>query len=392
MKKDILKISGVNFISQFFGFLFTTYLSSYFTPEIFGRFYLILSIQLIITLLVEGGVNTKFITRLAKKEITEGQIFNVLFGRVVISTLLITVFVLISRILAKFYISNLETLAVIVGVFGWILFSSANLYFQATRRFDALGVSLVSTALLKILGLVLILKLTKHIYESALFIFFLAPFFSGIIFIIFIALKTEFKLGFKKYYELARDSKYIFLSVVFITMIMRCDVFMIQLMANEMDLGYYSIPSNLTNVLPPISLAISTVILPQINLLLKDDNKETYKKKILALVPYWILFLIFGISGGLIFIQLIYSENVEIISRVFGLLFLSFSLSILVNPIGLIYYDTNREYILTKINFFQLLGNIVLNILLIPLLGAIGAALSTLVIKLTGSYFIIKNA
>ena len=392
MKKDILKISGVNFISQLLGFLFTTFLSGYFSPEIFGRFYLVLSIQLIITLLVEGGVNTKFVTSLARKEINENQIYGILTGRIITSTVLTAIFILTGKIFPKLYFSNVEIVAIVIGVYGWVLFSSANLFFQATKRFNSLGINLIATAILKLLGLIIILNITHDLYELALFIFFIAPLITGTLFLYLIGKKIEFNLNLQKYYQLSLESKYIFISIILVTLIVRCDVFMIQLMSNELELGNYSISSNLTNALPPISLAISTVILPQINSILKKQDKTLYKKRIFKMTPYWILFVVFGASTGIVFIQFFYSTNQEIISTVFGILFLSFSFSILINPISLIYYDSNREYILTRINLFQLIGNVLFNILLIPLLGAIGAALSTLIIKSIGSYFIVKHA
>jgi O-antigen/teichoic acid export membrane protein len=74
---------------------------------------------------------------------------------------------------------------------------------------------------------------------------------------------------------------------------------------------------------------------------------------------------------------------------IFTVLLLGFLLSILLNPASLVFYSLERADLLAWLNLVQLGINFAGNLVLIPQLGGLGAALSSLAVRVFGSVYIL---
>jgi O-antigen/teichoic acid export membrane protein len=88
-------------------------------------------------------------------------------------------------------------------------------------------------------------------------------------------------------------------------------------------------------------------------------------------------------------IGILFGKAYEHAVPVFGILLVSYMFGIVINPISLIYYQVNRAYVLTLVNWGQLLIGYFCNLILIPPYGANGAAVSSLLLHIFSSAVIV---
>lgn len=194
-----------------------------------------------------------------------------------------------------------------------------------------------------------------------------------------------------KSYNLLKHLKPIFmfflLSVSW-TIYTNLDVIMLGFMKGNIEVGYYSAAIKIKSILVSTVSALGTVLLPRLTVYINDKNEKNFYK-LLKKNCNFILITSFSIIGFLvinayeIIILLSGSEYIPAIPImqvvVFSILFIGLSTmtgtNILV-PIG-------KESITVLATVGGIVVNIILNYILIPKFGAIGAAFSTVIGEVT---------
>lgn len=166
------------------------------------------------------------------------------------------------------------------------------------------------------------------------------------------------------------------------------DLFVIRKYLTLSDVGIYSIAYNGFTIVTDIILVLNTLFLP---MLVEFRTKKQYTliKKYISLIPVlisaWIVLVIIGLISSSFIITTLFSEkyapaipsfNILLIASIFQLISICFMP--IINSFDLIIY--NQIF-----NILKAILNIVLDFLLVPKYGIIGAAYGTLIAYAFGS-------
>lgn len=182
------------------------------------------------------------------------------------------------------------------------------------------------------------------------------------------------------------------LSILFVnslatTIYVNSDVTMIGIFLNDTEVGLYSFASKIYNILKYFINAAVIVTIPRLAAVVNKDQKE-YSSLIQTVLRALLVFLL-PIAAGLFMLSkqiVIVAGGKEYIGGYTSLMVLSFSLifallaSICTNCILIIHKLEKRVLTSTIISAAI---NVVLNLVLIPAIGIIGAALTTVIAELT---------
>ncbi|MCC6710913.1 MAG: flippase [Candidatus Pacebacteria bacterium] len=290
--------------------------------------------------------------------------------------------------------SNLLILLVIFSVIFFKPFEVINYYFQSVTKikyiFFSETISYFSILLIRILIII-----TNKNEKLFIYTYFFEIFFITLLLLInFIRLKKDKnnidffsldKINLKIIKDISKQSLPFFLSAILITIYMRIDQIFIVKFINLTENGVYSIAVKLAELWTFIPMAIIAAIFPSI-----VDTKKNIEKfnKRFSQLTYLILFLsvtisIFMVIFGKTIIKYLYGNDYILSYNI--LIFYIWTLIPISLGMVISKWLTINE--LQKYQVFSTFAgaiiNIAFNIILIPKIGVIGAALSSLV-----SYFI----
>jgi O-antigen/teichoic acid export membrane protein len=188
-----------------------------------------------------------------------------------------------------------------------------------------------------------------------------------------------FRLSIWKDY-LARSAP-IALGMIFSVLYFRLDIVMLQLMTDEKVVGFYSAAYKLFEVSIIFPTSIMLVLFPTLVEEYHSDHPKFKRSSmkalgVFSLVGGGIALILWGFSSGII--AIIFGEeffpSIAVLKVLSGAIFLFFLNFLLAN----ILISSGREIINTWNLVGATVANIILNLVLIPQYGAIGAAWSTL--------------
>ena len=170
--------------------------------------------------------------------------------------------------------------------------------------------------------------------------------------------------------------------------ILRLDVFMLTSMRTSEDVAFYVGANQLAYLFPIVTGSITQALLPKVTSISSREALGGYVGRVLRVVP-WILLVfvpLILLAGPIV--RALYGERSVDSIPIFRILLVGFMISVMVNPMSLILYALNRAELLALLNGLQLVLNVSLNLWLIPSLGAEGAAVSSLSIRLLAALYI----
>lgn len=185
-----------------------------------------------------------------------------------------------------------------------------------------------------------------------------------------------------------RPNIVLFIPVIAISIYKIMDKIMLGSMTSMSQVGYYENSEKIIGIPMGIITALGVVMLPRMTNLTTNGNFDTAKKYIEISLKF-IMFLAIGITLGLLgvssqFIPLFFGEEflnaVPVVSVLaFTVLFLSWA-----NVIRTQYLiPQKKDAIYIKSTALGAIANIIINILLIPSYGAVGAAIGTIFAEAT---------
>lgn len=378
------------------GILIGAWVARYLGPENFGLLNYALSFTMIFGAIASVGIDGILIRELVKNPELKNNLLGSAFTLKIIGS-----FSAFSISLITVYLLQSEQPIIIflVGI------SSATFIFQTVNVIDCyFQANLLSkNTVFSASAAFILISLTKVllILSSAPLIMFAWANFGEIILtsgFLLLAYKLnhhkikEWQFEINLTYKLFKESLPMILSALAVTLYMRLDVLMLKEMANESDVGLYAAATRISEILYVLPGILVASYSPTLIRAHKNSNRE-YLEKLNTLY-----FSLTWISIG--FATLIFCYSDEIIKLLFGSRYIE-SGSILAihlwSSIAVSLGIASSQYLLIEnfldVAFYRtligLFSNILLNLLLIPIMGAKGAAISTVISYFLATYSMI---
>ncbi len=393
--RDLLKVLWGNVTAQGLGFVTIVLISRDLGPSQYGIFSLLLAIFTISVQISDFGISTSYVKYTSENLQKRREIF----ATVLLAKLMLAVFVVIFLSVASDRISDfffesdryggLISLVSAAVIFHSI-FAAAVAHYQAIQNFRAYSMLKIVHNAMKLVAITAI----SSVFSNDLHLdYFLIAYSYAVVVLLVLLLYKNFGYigGFnpKHLVHIYKLGFWIFLSSIATMIIMRLDIMMLQKMSNSAEVGYYSVALNLAMIFPLITASLVTTLLPKMDSFLKQYDIRTYVFRILSKAKYVVGVLIVLEISSFFLIEMIFGSGYRGSVAVFQILLVAFIFGVIVNPISLVMLSIEKAHLLTLLNWIQLPLNYVGNLILIPLLQAEGAAISTVILRIFGGAYII---
>jgi O-antigen/teichoic acid export membrane protein len=386
---SLLAVTGLGYIATF-------YFAHYLGPAVLGAYFLFLAYYGIFDLIGDGGFGGAAVKRISEGT-DQNEYFTAFFIlRVLLLSLSVVIFILISPYLTGLQENGLLYLLIIALIAGTAAsITGTNLY--GTAQVGIMQVSNLMNTIVK--NLVQILAVFIGFSLGGM----VAGFIAGTLMAIIINLKF-IRLHFSRcnrshYTGLLSFSLWTFLSSGGALIFTYADTIIIGLFMTEADVGIYRVAFQLTSVASFIVLAFHTVLFPRISKWHTEKKFSLIEYSIAKAVMYSLFIAIPITAGGIILSEklLYYLYGASFVSGAPILVILLFVQ--IANIFMYLLTMCLNAMDMPKTSFYITAGsalvNIVLNILLIPRYGITGAAVASLVtisLNATLAYAMLKSS
>ncbi|MCK4521228.1 MAG: flippase [Nanoarchaeota archaeon] len=402
-------LKGLFFI---FTFTFLAYLTGYVTRTLlarnletsqFGLFYAVYTLIMFATIFAYFGFGAplvKYIVEFKAKKKYEKLTFSIFFPTLIMASLaiIISIFLFLSsNFLAINFFKTLEALFIIrlfsIVMILTVIFHTLNLIFKGFQDFFFVGLSTFfgKFSFTIFVILFLLLGFEKNVYLPTYAILF------G--FVLTILLFLPRLLKYKGYFrkikfssDLAKKIKNFafasFLASIGLLIIGYVDTLMLTYFRSLEEVGIYNVVLPTVMVLSMFTQSVRSVLAPMVSELWAKNLKERLSNGIKILRDYSLVLIV-----PMILVLFVFPK--PIITLLFGAKYVSGYLAMQILSIGIVFFTIGFMDIIiirfigkpketTKIIFIAVIFNVIANLILIPLFGINGAAITT-----TLSYFIV---
>jgi O-antigen/teichoic acid export membrane protein len=400
--KDGMVVFLGNVLSQGLGLLLMVVISRDIGPTQLGLFATALAFQSLLVLMTDLGVSTsliKFVNANAGNSKDVCIYIQIGFFYRLIA-ILVVAFIglnLAEQIAIRFYnIPELEDMlwVAFAGSIFLTLHSFIVMYLQAVQQYVTRAVFLFITNAGKLMVIFYYLyymngeSITGLLWMSSIVPGTISVFFFYRIYSEFLTrwfTLNEYTAHLKKMFSF---SIWVFLSSLAVVFMMRIDQFLLLKWSTPEQVGFYSVALQLAMVLPLVTESINTVLLPKASQLHTKESLSHYFRYMIKVVPIFVVFILLSFPSRFI-IEFLYGHEFVEAGVLLQWLIIGFSLSLLINPISLLFYSMNKPHYLSILNLIQLIIAIVLNVILIPQLGPMGAVTSTISVRVFGLFYML---
>jgi O-antigen/teichoic acid export membrane protein len=409
-------------ISFFCGFITSILIARGLGPEGFGKYGLLMSVPISIGQLSDMGIGQTSIRFGSKahslnEEDLKFSVFRWAFRiRFLISIILLILFFLLSHLISfnfwhtdeSFnYLFKISLILLITNV----LSSIPIFYFQAITNFSAYSKIASMQKIFNLVGILLVAYFHWWSLSSVIYVTILSSLFIAIIYLSSVPLKTLYLKGEtnfnflrKKYFLINDSGKHLFaqdstsigsfislmtVSNIIVALIMNADVWIMGVLLGKNQIGLYSAAFRFTIPYMILLSSVQTILWPYV-----AKNTEKHQIKLMMTKVFKISMVFF--IGGLIYALFVprlaptlfgikYFDSIKIGQ----LLCLRYCLSLIINPLHMMGYNFGLVKIYWLINLIQLIFVVLVNVLLLPLYGPIGAAIALIVNELIGFFLIL---
>lgn len=392
--RDLLRVLSGNIMAQGLAFLAVILVSRDLGPARYGEFALLIAIFTFITQLSDFGTSTSYVTHLSRRREQRARVLGtVLIFKLLAGTLLAALMWVLAPQISQYFFerdayASYFRLAAPALLFHALL-GTLVAHCQALEQFRLYNLLNVAHHGLRCLSIVTVLLVADaHLHFSVfVYIYFFAAAIVtlsivwrfNIIFVFeWLTIRAIYQLGF-----------WIFLSSIAVLIMMRIDMVMLKKLAGAEQVGLYSVASNVAMALPLVTMSLTATLMPKMAELMEGATIRAFVVRVMRHTKYVLAvsvllqllspLLIYGVFGAA------YANSVPVLV----VLVLSYMFGVIVNPISLIYYQIGKSFMLTAVNWAQLLIGYGCNLLLIPALGATGAAISSLTLHIFSSSVIV---
>ena len=371
-------------LQKLMSFVYFTLLARHLGAEFLGQYYFAISFATMFSVAMDLGLSTVLIREVAKKQFELDKLFQQIFSLKIILSL-VTALLIIVLDLLLFSSDAVRPLiyltALIVLIDSFTLFFYAYIRGQQNLRYESFG-TILFQLIIMILGLA-----AMRWYHSVwpfIIITLLASLFNFIWSAFFVLKKYQVKLNWLYDKILLRKILIITwpfaLSAVFAKIYAYVDGFILKILTNDSQLGFYSVAYKVTFAWQFIPLAFVAALYPAFAHYWQHDKQNL--EQILRRAIFYLAYIALPIAGGIailadVLIHQFYTKNfsisilpLQILIISLPFLFINFALSYFLNA-------SDRQTINTRNLGFTMVLNVALNIILIPSFAAVGAALAS---------------
>lgn len=398
--KELLKGSFVALLFKAFGIViglvFTLFLTHLYGAEKFGIYVTFWSLLMILSVVAKLGFDTsivKFIAGFNKKNEVKNikTVYTKALKFISVLSLIIglVLFVLSDKVSLLFYDTTdykniIQILSAALLFYSVLTYNAESLKgLKKVLSFSALQNGTVFFMALLIIYFLKNEKAEEIVYSVTAAIMLLLPI---SFFIFYKSLKNKNKLEDKST-EFPYSNKEIFnislpmlLGNSMLLMMSWTDSLMLSAMGPERDVGIYNTAMRISALLPAILISINSIAMPKFAELIENENKKELRKFVKRST-----LMIFSLSSPILLAILIFPET---ILSIFGEEFIEGKSALIILGIGYFFSAisgatihllnmTSLEKTAKNILIFSAVLNIILNLILIPLYGIIGAAIAS---------------
>lgn len=402
---SLITLSGT-FLNGFLGVLYFVYLARNLDPESFGLISFTIIFLAMIADIADFGINTGIIN-FVSKYINEDKNIAYQYLKLALELKIFSLMpvFLIGYLTAGFIASvifnkpDLEYSLrfAFFGVGGALLFSFVTNSFQALQKYlqwSALNIFVNGLRLLVTLVLISIGLLN---YQNALTIYVSLPFLGFVLGLIFLPNKfLRLKYEGKHLRTFLNYNKWIALSIILSAIYSRIDTFLVAKFLDFKSVGYYSVATQLTAVVPQVVYAIAVVIAPKVASYTSDPEVFNYLKKVQLYSLGIALVGLAAVPLSFVMIPFFYTQAYQQSIVPFIILLLSQLIFLISIPTHqAIFYYFSKPNVMTVISLFQLLIVLSAGYFFIPLYGIMGAATAVLIASgfnfMAANFWILKR-
>ncbi len=399
--KDMVFVVIGTYLSAAAAFICNLLVGRYLGPSGFGQFGYFLVLSPIFFELTGYGFDSVMV-RFAAPEVSQNRdktaaIFKLVFlWKILLNVFFITVGYIFSGKITLWLTGSTENINVIrlaffMG-FGFSLWRYAISVFQSLQNYNRYFVTLLANNVTKLIVIITVFFLFSPDINHIMLIYIgsaFTGFFVGIMMIptlySFKSIKLKNTLPLLK--SINRLSIWVVLSTLIFLLTESLNVFMIGHFLNTYAVGIYTVAMILTKLLDHVTVSIKTVLLPKASSLEPSAYIKYVKKCLMITIPIAIAILpIFFISH--ILIEALFSKKFVDAIPVFNILFWGYWISLILDPIWLIFYSAQKTHYFIYSDIVMFLIVFVLNIFLIPQIGIIGAAYNLVIARFFGRFLL----
>lgn len=296
---------------------------------------------------------------------------------IIISFICIITYILYAVFVAKEQLcALLQTAYVLSGLF------DITWFYYGIEKFK---LTVARNTLIKLVTVVLVFVLVRDIDDLWIYCLIMSGSMLISQIILWLPLRKYVSYSFPAKNESSRHLKpmlILFIPTIAISLYKYMDKIMIGLLSNKTQLGYYENAESIVRVLVSIIGSLGTVMLPQMANLVANKNMEQFYKYITVSMRY-VMLLAFAMSCGLagiakVFAPFFWGDAFEISGKLIQILAITVPFISFANVIRtqfLLPQEKDLAYMVSVI--VGALVNLIVNAVLIPKYGAIGAAIAT---------------
>lgn len=277
-----------------------------------------------------------------------------------------------------------------VGLLGFALMNYQLARLQAEERFTAYAFLKAAANAAKVAALLALWQLDRISLDTVAMAWMLTFFVSYLVGMPLFAGRTRRVSGRPSrhdFSELFKFARWIIASHFLFTLYSRIDAFLLGRYWGSYEIGVYSVAWNLSFVIDLLTYSVITTLLPRAARLTTDRERSAHLKTT-ALICTGIAVALSPLFFLIDFVLALLFPDFGGSAEPFRILLIGGLVTLVVHPLYLILYSSNRADILTAIDFFLVLFSFCVGLYLVPRYGINGAAYTTMAGRIFGSVLI----
>ena len=402
VKKNVSWILFQNVYSMLLSLIFTGIIARYYGTEGYGIINFCSSFVALFSFIAIFGTNHIIVNDLVEKKNDVGKVLGSnLFIRIILAVLAL----IISQTIALLMYDKVTNIVILLFSINTIISASDVIAYYAQAKIENKYISIAKVISVTVFS---VLKLLAVIFKVNITMYVITYIIENIVYTILLIvsykkIKKEevIKWSIDKEYifKLLQRGKYFALSALMVTIYMRIDQVMIgTFFSNKSMVGIYSAAVRISEIWTFVPISVITSFKP-IVISSKDVDEKGYINNLQKLYNIVSLICLVFVIGIIVFgklgIYILYGK--DFMDAYLPLLILV--ISVWIGSLGNVHYiwitcEKKEKYSLVY-SAVGCVTNIILNLLLIPKYGLIGAAIATLVSQISSnilSFLLIKDA
>jgi len=362
------------------GFIYTVILARYLEPASFGIYSSITALASIIYSVGDFGFTSAIINFLPKLKEKKQIVINTGFSfQLLVALGFLIIFTVASSFNNYVIPGSLQYHLVLAGILvvNYLVFNLIQSIFSSERRFWRISIGQIIDSGIKITLVFILLSTSRLTIATALFANIISSLFAIAITFWRRFAVIKFKIDKPLFSSMVGYAKWIAVSRVFTVMISKIDVLLINLLIGSFQAGIYSAANRITLVFALLISSLNSVVNPRFSGFNSKEKVRSYINKLFVFVALFAILMLVMIALAGPIINFVYGAKYSQAIPVFQALtigMIPFLFSIIVTPPML--YSYGQSSLFAKVSATQVIAMVILEIILIPKIGAFAPAIA----------------